>query len=104
MASPEIMKRIVEAEKDSERALQEAEREIAQTKKDLPNRIAEMRDKIFKEATSQRERELVEAERAGAAEAERITMEAKKQVEGLSKTPEARRKQAVEKAIQLILS
>jgi len=104
LASPEIMKRIVQAEKDSERALLEAQQEIAQIRKDLPNRIAEMRDKILKNAANQRERELVEAERAGSAEAERIATDGRKHLEELSNIPEARRKQAVEKAIHLILS
>ena len=104
MASPEIMKRIVQAEKDGERALREAQQEIAQMRKDLPNRIAEMRDKILKDAANQRERELVEAERAGSAEAERIATDGRKHLEELSKIPEARRKQAIEKAIHLILS
>lgn len=103
MSSPEIMRRIVEAEKQSKRILQEAEREIAEMKKELPNKIASMRQEILREVAQQRERLFVEAEKAGADEAERIALETRKQVEALSKTPEAKRKQALEKAMALLL-
>jgi len=104
LSSPEIMRKIVEAEKESKRILQEAEREIAKMKKELPDKIASMRQEILREAAEQREHLLAEAEKAGAEEAERIALETRKQVEALSNTPEAKRKQALEKAMVLLLS
>jgi len=98
------MKRIVEAENESQRILQEAEGEVTKMKKELPNRIASTRQEILREAAQQRERVLVEAEKAGAEEAERIASETKKQLEALSRITEAKRKQALEKAMALILS
>jgi len=104
LSSPEIMKRIVEAEKESQRILQEVEREIVKMKKDLPNRIASMRQQILREAREQRERTLIEAEKAGSEEAERVAVDIRKQVEALSSIPEARRKKALEQAMRLLLS
>jgi len=98
------MRRIVEAEKESKRILQEAEQEIAKMKKELPNKIASMRQEILREVAQQRERLLVEAEKAGAEDAEQIALETRKKVEALSRTREARRKQALEKAMALLLS
>jgi len=98
------MKRIVEAEKESQRIIQEAEREVAKMKKELPNRIASIRQEILRGVAQQRERVLVEAEKAGTQEAERIASETKKQLEALSRIPEAKRKQALEKATALLLS
>lgn len=104
MSSPEIMKRIVEAEKEGQKIVREAELEIARMKKDLPDRIASMRRETILEAAQQREQALKEAEKAGAEEAQRIALETRKQVEALSRIPEAKRKQALEKAMALLLS
>lgn len=104
MSSPEIMKRIVEAEKESEQMLEMAKREISEARKDTPNRIASMRQQILLEVAEQREKALANAERAGAQEAERIALEAKRQVESLSQIPKDRRRRAVERAIELLLS
>jgi len=104
LSSPDIMKRIVEAEKESQRILDETNREVAQIKKDSSNKIASMRQQILREAIERREKALVEAERAGAEEAERIAIEARKQVEALSRIPEANRKKAVDRAMVLLLS
>jgi len=98
------MKRIVEAEKESQKILGEAELEIARMKKDLPNKIASRRKQILAEAAAQRERALMEAKKAGIEEAERIASEIKKQVEALSRISEAKRKQALEKAMALLLA
>lgn len=104
MSSPDIMKRIVEAEKESQRILDEADREIARMRKEIPNRIASIRQRILREAAEQREKALIEAERAGVEETERIALETRRQVESLSQISEAKRKQAVEKAMALLLS
>jgi V/A-type H+-transporting ATPase subunit G/H len=104
LSSPEIMKRIVEAEKESEQMLEMAKREISEARKDTPNRIASMRQQILLEVAEQREKALANAERAGAQEAERIALEAKRQVESLSQIPKDRRRRAVERAIELLLS
>lgn len=104
LSSPEIMRRIVEAEKESQQMLEMAKREISELRKDTPNRIASMRQQILREAAEQREKALADAERAGAQEAERIALEAKRQVESLSQIPKDRRRCAVERAIELLLS
>jgi len=98
------MKTIVEAEKESQRILDETNREVAQIKKDSSNKIASTRQQILREAVERREKALVEAEKAGAEEAERIVLEARKQVEALSRIPEAKRKKAVDRAMVLLLS
>lgn len=104
MSSPEIMKRILDAEKESQRILDETNREIAEMRKDSPNKIASTRRQILREAAERRERALVEAEKTGAEEAARIASEARRQVESLSRISEPRRKQAVERALALLLS
>ena len=104
MSSPEIMKRIVEAEKESQRILDETSREVAQIKKDSSDKIASIRQQILREAVERREIALVDAEKAGTEEAERIALEARKQLEALSRIPEAKRKEAVERAMVLLLS
>jgi len=98
------MKRIVEAEKESLKILREAELEIARMKKDIPNKIASIRQQILREAAEQRDRTIKEAEGAGEEEAQRIASETRKQVEALCEIPESRRKQALEKAMALLLS
>lgn len=104
LSSPEIMKRIVEAEKESQQMLEMTKREVSELRKDIPNKIASMRQQILSEASQQREKALAEAERAGAQEADRIAMETKRRVESLSQIPKDRRRQAIERAIELLLS
>jgi vacuolar-type H+-ATPase subunit H len=98
------MRKIVEAEKESQQMLEATKREISELRKDVPNKVASMRQQILREATEQREKALAEADRIGAREAERIALEAKRQVDSLSKIPQDKRKQAVERAIELLLS
>ena len=104
MSSPEIMKKIVQAEKQSHQMLEATKREISELRKDVPNKIATMRQQILRQAAEQRKKALVEAERTGAQEAEQIALEAKRHVESLSKISKEKRKQAVETAIELLLS
>jgi vacuolar-type H+-ATPase subunit H len=104
LSSPEVMKRIVEAEKESQRILDETNRDVVQIKKDSSNKIASIRQQILREAVERREKALVEAEKAGAEEAERIALQARKKVEELSRIPEGKRKQAVDRAMVLLLS
>ena len=104
MFSPEFMKKIVEAEKESGHIIDEANREVSEMRRDVPKKITSMKQQILQEATDQREKALIEAERAGAQEAERIASEAQRQVESLSEISETRRKQAVDRAIALLLS
>lgn len=98
------MRKIVAAEKESQRILDEANREVAEMRKQSPNAIASMRQQILREASERREKALVEGEKAGAQEAERIASETRKEVESLSRIPEAKRKKAVETAMALLLS
>jgi vacuolar-type H+-ATPase subunit H len=104
LSSPEIMRKIVEAEKESQKMLEETKREISELRKDVPNKVASMRQQILREATEQREKALAEADRISGQEAEQISLEAKRHVESLSKIAKYRRKQAVERAIELLLS
>lgn len=104
LSSPEIIKKIVEAEKESQQTLEMVKREISDLRKDTPNRVASIRQEILGEAAQQRGKELAEAERAGTQEAERIASETKRQVALLSKIPEDRRRQAVKRAVELLLS
>jgi vacuolar-type H+-ATPase subunit H len=98
------MKKIVEAEKEAQRILEQTNHEIAKMKNDLPNRITSMREQILKEATEQRRQIVLEAEKAGAKEAKQIAFESSKQLQALSQIPEARRKRAVEAVVQLLIS
>jgi len=104
LSSPEVMKKIVEAEKESQRILEATKREISDLMKDVPNRVASMRQQILREAADEREKSLAEAERTGTVKAQQIALEAKRQVETLSKISKDKRKQAVERAIELLLS
>ena len=104
MSSPEVMKKIVEAEKESQQILEATKREISDLMKDVPNRIASVRQQILRQAAEQREKALGEAERTGTLEAEQIASEAKRHVETLCKISKDKRKQAVERAIELLLS
>ncbi len=104
MSSPEIMKRIVEAEKESQQILEITKREVSELRKNTPNKIASMRQQILNEAAHQKEKALAEADRTGAQEAERISLEARRQVESLSQIPKDRRRHAVDRAVELLLS
>jgi len=98
------MKKIVEAEKESQQILEATKREISDLTKDVPNRVASVRQQILRQAAEQREKALAEAEGSGTREAEQIASEAKRHVETLSKISKDKRKQAVERAIELLLS
>ena len=104
LSSPEIMRRIAQAEKQSRQLVAEAERDVTKMKRDLPDRIAAIREQILREATEQREKALIQADGVGAEEADRIVSEARKQVESLSRIGETKRKLALEKAMTLLLS
>jgi vacuolar-type H+-ATPase subunit H len=98
------MRKIVEAEKESQRMLEAANREISELRKDVPNKVDSIRQQILREANEQRQKALAAAERIATQEAAQIALEAKKHVESLSKIPQGKRKQAVERAIELLLS
>jgi F0F1-type ATP synthase membrane subunit b/b' len=98
------MKKIVEAEKESQQMLEATKREISELRKDIPNRVATMRQQVLRQAAEQRQKALVEAEKTGVQQAEQIALEAKRSIESLSKISKEKRKQAVERAIQLLLS
>lgn len=104
LSSPEIIKKIVEAEKESQQMLEMAKREISDLRRDTPGRIDSLRREILSEATRQREKELAEADRAAAQESERIAAETKRQVGLLSQISEDKRRQAVKRAVELLLS
>jgi vacuolar-type H+-ATPase subunit H len=104
VSSPEMMRKIVAAEKESQRILDEANREVAEMKKQSPNAIASMRQQILRDASERREKTLVEGEKAGAEEAERIASETRRQIDALSRMSEAKRRQAVDRATALLLS
>jgi vacuolar-type H+-ATPase subunit H len=98
------MRKIVEAEKESQQILEATRREISELRKDVPNKVASIRQQILREATEQREKALAEADRIAAQEAAQIALEAKRRVDSLSKIPQDKRKEAVHRAIELLLS
>ncbi|MGD0549545.1 MAG: hypothetical protein ABSA81_03230 [Candidatus Bathyarchaeia archaeon] len=104
MSSPAIMNKIVEAEKESRQMLDQTNREISEMKRDVSNKIVSMREDTLQEATKRREDALAQAEKTGAEEAKRIALESKKQLESISQIPSAKRRQAVDRAIELLLS
>ena len=104
MSSPEIMNKIVEAEKESRQILDQTNKEISELKRDVPNKIASMRQDILQKATERRESALAEAEKTGVEEAKRIALESKRQLESISQITSAKRRQAVDRAIELLLS
>jgi len=73
-------------------------------KRDVSNKIVSMREDTLQEATKRREDALAQAEKTGAEEAKRIALESKKQLESISQIPSAKRRQAVDRAIELLLS
>jgi len=98
------MNKIVEAEKEGRQILDQTSKEISELKRDVPNRIASMRQDILQKATKRRESALADAEKTGAEEAKRISLESKKQLDSISRIPSAKRRQAVDRAIELLLS
>jgi len=98
------MNKIVEAEKEGRQILDQTSKEISELKRDVPNRIASMRQDILQKATKRRESALADAEKTGAEEAKRISLESKKQLDSISQIPSAKRRQAVDRAIELLLS
>ena len=104
MSSPEIMNKIVKAEKESRQILDQTNKEVSELKRDVPNKIALMRQDIFQKATERRESALAEAGKTGVEEAKRIALESKKQLDSISQIPSAKRRQAVDRAIKLLLS
>jgi vacuolar-type H+-ATPase subunit H len=104
LSSPAIMNKIVEAEKESRQMLDQTSKEISELMRDVSNKIASMREDILQEATKRRQNELTQAEETGVEEARRIALESKKQLESISRIPSARRRQAVDRAIELLLS
>jgi vacuolar-type H+-ATPase subunit H len=104
MSSPAIMNKIVEAEKESRQMLDQTNREISEMKRDVSNKIVSMREDTLQEATKRREDALAQAEKTGAEEAKRIALESKKQLESISQIPSAKRRQAVDRAVELLLS
>ena len=84
--------------------LDQTNKEISELKRDVLNKIASIREDVLKEATKRRENALAEAEKTGAEEARRIALESKKQLESISQIPVAKRGQAVDRAIELLLS
>jgi F0F1-type ATP synthase membrane subunit b/b' len=73
-------------------------------KGDLAERIASMRQTMLREATEHRERAIAAAERAGAQEANSISADLRKRVDELTRIPDAKRKKAVRRAVELVLS
>ena len=104
MSSPAIMNKIVEAEKEGRQMLDQTNKEISELKRDVLDKIASIREDVLKEATKRRENALAEAEKTGVEEARRIALESKKQLESISQIPVAKRGQAVDRAIELLLS
>ncbi len=104
MSSPEIMRRITEAEGESRRLADEAERAVSGMRREVPERITSMREEILREAAEQREKTLLNAQRQGAQEAERIASLTRMRIEALSKISDDTRKQALEKAMTLVIS
>jgi len=98
------MNKIVEAEKESRQMLDQTNKEISELKRDVSNKIASMREDILQEATKRRENELAQAEKTGVEEAKRIVLESKKQLESISQIPRTQRRQAVDRAVDLLLS
>ena len=104
MSSPEIMEKIVAAEKKGQQIVEAAEREASELKRNVSGKVASIRREILDQAAEQRRIALADAEKMGAQEAERIASEAKKQIELLSEIPKDKRKKAVERVVELLLS
>ena len=104
MSSPEIMRRIAEAERESRRLVDDAERAVSRMRREIPEKAASMREEILREAAAQKEKTLLDAQEQGAQEAERITSSTRMRVQALSKISDDRRRRALEKAMSLVIS
>jgi vacuolar-type H+-ATPase subunit H len=104
MSSPEIMRRIAEAERESGRLVDEAERAVSRMRREIPEKTASIREGVLREAAAQKEKTLLNAQEQGTQEAERIGSLARMRVEALSKISDDRRRRALEKAMSLVTS
>ena len=104
LSSFEIMKKIVDAEKQSQRILETSKLEILEMKRNVPDRTSSMRQEILRKANEERQKALAEADKMGAQDAGKIALEAKSQIQSLSQISRDKRNQAVETAIKLLLS
>jgi len=104
LSSLEVMKKIVDAEKQSQEILETSKLEISEMKRNIPNRTASIRQEILRKANEERQKALAEAEGVGAREADKIALEAKRQIQSLSQISKDKRNQSVEAAIKLLLS
>ena len=102
MSSPEIMRRVTEAEKEGRLLVEAAQRDISRMRKDLPRKAASIREETLRDAAAQKEKALKEAQQQGAQEAQQIASRAQAQIKALSNIPESKRKQALEKAMAVI--
>jgi V/A-type H+-transporting ATPase subunit G/H len=104
LSSLEVMKKIVDAEKQSQEMLETSKLEISEMKRNIPDRTTSMRQEILRKANEERQKALAEADAVGAQEADKIAAETKKQVQSLSQISRDKINQAVEAAIKLLLS
>ena len=104
MSSPEIMRRIAEAERESRRLVDEAERAVSSMRREIPEKTASMREEILREAATQKEKTLLNAQGQGAQEAERIASMTRTRIEALSKISDDKRRRALERAMTLVIS
>ncbi len=104
MSSLEVVKRIVDAEKQSQDLLEKTKLEIAELKRNVPSKIAAMRQEILRQSDEDRKKALAEAERRGAQEADKIAAESRNKIETLSKIPREKHNQAIEAAVKLLTS
>jgi V/A-type H+-transporting ATPase subunit G/H len=104
LSSLEVMKKIVDAEKQSQEILETSRLEILELKRSVPNRTSSMRQEILRKANEERQKALAEADKMGAQDADKIDLEAKRQIQSLSQISKDKRNQAAETAIKLLLS
>jgi len=104
LSSLEVMKKIVDAEKQSQEILETSRLEILEMKRSVPNRTSSMRQEILRKANEERQKALAEADKMGAQDADKIALEAKRQIQSLSQISKDKRNQAAETAIKLLLS
>jgi len=104
MSSPEIMRRIAEAERESRRLVDEAERAVSRMRREIPEKTASIREGVLREAAAQKEKTLLNAQEQGAQEAERIASLARMRVEALPRIGHDKRRQALKRAMALVIS
>ena len=104
MSSLEVMKKIVDAEKQSQEILETSRLEILEMKRSVPDRTSSMRQEILRKADEERQKALAEADKMGAQDADKIASEAKTQIQSLSQISKDKRNQAAETAVKLLLS